>query len=232
MNDPAVLFYTSDFLTGVIDMTMEERGQYITLLCYQHQKGHIKEETIRLLVGYASVNVMKHFQQDKNGLYFNERMEIETEKRHNFTESRRNNGKKGGRPKLKEPNDKPKKNLVVNHKDNLMGNENEDENINDIYSYIESNFNRLLSPVEYEVVSQWEDNELTRYAIKEAVLNGAKSMKYIQAILDNWKDKGITTVQQAQKKKTKEPSWLDKEIESEEMTPEEEQAFKERLKTC
>lgn len=230
MNDPAVLFYTSDFLTGVIDMTMEERGQYITLLCYQHQKGHIKEETIRLLVGYVSVNVMKHFQQDKDGLYFNERMEIETEKRHNFTESRRNNGKKGGRPKLKEPNDKPKKNLVVNHKDNLMGNENEDENINDIYSYIESNFNRLLSPVEYEVVSQWKDNELTRYAIKEAVLNGAKSMKYIQAILDNWKDKGITTIQQAQKKKTKEPSWLDKEIESEEMTPEEVAKFKERLK--
>ena len=230
MNDPAVLFYTSDFLTGVIDMTMEERGQYITLLCYQHQKGHIKEETIRLLVGYASVNVMKHFQQDKDGLYFNERMEIETEKRHNFTESRRNNGKKGGRPKSKEPSDKPKKNLVDNHKDNLMGNENEDENINDIYSYIESNFNRLLSPVEYEVVSQWKDNELTRYAIKEAVLNGAKSMKYIQAILDNWKDKGITTIQQAQKKKTKEPSWLDKEIESEEMTPEEVAEFKERLK--
>ena len=230
MNDPAVLFYTSDFLTGVIDMTMEERGQYITLLCYQHQKGHIKEETIRLLVGYTSVNVMKHFQQDKDGLYFNERMEIETEKRHNFTESRRNNGKKGGRPKLKEPNDKPKKNLMVNHKDNLMGNENEDENINDIYSYIESNFNRLLSPVEYELVSQWEDNELTRYAIKESVLNGAKSMKYIQAILDNWKDKGITTIQQAQKKKTKEPSWLDKKIESEEMTPEEVAKFKEKLK--
>ena len=42
-------------------MTMEERGQYITLLCYQHQRGHIKEETIRLLVGLPSVNVLNHF---------------------------------------------------------------------------------------------------------------------------------------------------------------------------
>lgn len=239
MNDPAVLFYTSDFLTGVIDMTMEERGQYITLLCYQHQKGHIKEETIRLLVGYASVNVMKHFQQDKDGLYFNERMEIETEKRHNFTESRRNNGKKGGRPKLKEPNDKPKKNLVVNHKDNLMGNENENENINDIYSYIEYNFNRLLSPVEYEEISTWEDNDLTRYAIKEAVLGGKYNIKYISVVLNNYKKNSITTVQQAQEEKERfknknkkeelTPGWLDKEITSDEMTPEEEAEFRKRL---
>ena len=99
MSDPAVLFYTSDFLTGVIDMTMEERGEYITLLCYQHQKGHIKEETIWLLVGSASVNVLKHFIKDENGLFFNKRMDEEKEKRHNYTESRRENGKKGGRPK-------------------------------------------------------------------------------------------------------------------------------------
>ena len=42
--DPAFVFYTGDFLNGVIDMTMEERGQYITLLCFQHQKGHISQK--------------------------------------------------------------------------------------------------------------------------------------------------------------------------------------------
>lgn len=119
-NDPAVLFYTSDFLTGVMDMTMEERGQYITLLCYQHQRGHIKEETIRLLVGNVSVNVLSKFERDKNNFYFNKRMDIEKENRRKFTESRRNNGKKGGRPK--KPIGKPKQ--------NHMGNEDEDENIN------------------------------------------------------------------------------------------------------
>lgn len=213
MNDPAVLFYTSDFLTGVIDMTMEERGQYITLLCYQHQKGHIKEETIRLLVGSASVNVLKHFVQDNDGLFYNKRMDIEKEKRHVFVESRRENGLKGGRPKKEKEkaSDKAKKNLVVNHMDNHMGNENENENINkninnnnnNIYEFIEENFGRTLTPIEYEKISMWEDNELTRHAIKEAVLNGAYSFKYIDTILENYKKNNILTVQQAQEKEKK-----------------------------
>ena len=60
-------------------MTMEERGQYITLICYQHQKGHISLETIRLLVGNVSVKVLNHFKIDENGLYYNERMDKEKE---------------------------------------------------------------------------------------------------------------------------------------------------------
>tara|TARA_R110002050_G_scaffold268962_1_gene411152 strand:- start:225 stop:347 length:123 start_codon:yes stop_codon:yes gene_type:complete len=30
---PAFQLYAQDFLTGVMDLTMEERGVYITLLC-------------------------------------------------------------------------------------------------------------------------------------------------------------------------------------------------------
>ena len=30
--DPAFLFYSSDFITGCMGLTMEERGQYITLI--------------------------------------------------------------------------------------------------------------------------------------------------------------------------------------------------------
>lgn len=37
--DPAVLFYTSDFLGGAALMNMKERGQYITLLCLQRERG-------------------------------------------------------------------------------------------------------------------------------------------------------------------------------------------------
>jgi hypothetical protein len=121
--DPAVLFYTSDFLSGVIDMDMDERGQYITLLCAQHQKGRLSEKTIRLLVGSVSVSVLAKFKRDENGLYFNERMEFEAIKRAQFTDSRRNNGEKGGRPR------KPTQNLVDNHMPNHMENENENDNI-------------------------------------------------------------------------------------------------------
>lgn len=97
--DPAFLFYPEAFLGGISDLTMEERGQYITLLCYQHQKGVVSEKTIRLSVGSVSVDVMKKFIKDENGDYYNERLRHEIEKRSKFAESRKENGKKGGRPK-------------------------------------------------------------------------------------------------------------------------------------
>ena len=123
--DPAFLFYSSDFLNGVSDLTMEERGQYITLLCLQHQKGSLSEKTIRLSVGSVSVDVMAKFQKDEAGNFFNERLILEMEKRANFTQSRRNNGVKGGRPSLK---DKTTRLSVGKPKQNLMEDVNENEN--------------------------------------------------------------------------------------------------------
>lgn len=156
MNDPAVLFYTSDFLTGVIDMNMEERGQYITLLCVQHQKGHLSEETIRLLVGSVSDKVLKHFKKDELNNYFNQRMDEEKEKRRLFAESRRQNGLKGGRPKKPSgypsayPNGKPK----CNH----MGNENDNENIN-INKDININKNNNNKDLEFFDYNWLEDKD-------------------------------------------------------------------------
>ena len=73
---------------------------------------------------------------------------------------------------------------------------NKDEE--NIFTFIEENFGRLLSPIEYEIINNWEDNELTRYAIKQAVLNGKYNIKYISKILESYKQKNIKTVQQAQ----------------------------------
>lgn len=125
--DPAFLFYSSDFLSGCIDLDMEERGQYITLLCAQHQKGHLSEKTIRLLVGSVSLCVLSKFQKDDEGLYFSPRLDDEIEKRKIFTESRKNNGSKGGRPK-KETYTKPSGKPLGYPSDNLIENENENEN--------------------------------------------------------------------------------------------------------
>ena len=68
----------------------------------------------------------------------------------------------------------------------------------DLFTFIENNFGRTLNPIEYEEVSKLEDNELTRYAIRQAILNNAYSLKYIKSILKNYEAKNITTVQQAQ----------------------------------
>jgi len=89
MKDPAFLFYSSDFISGVQDLTMEERGQYITLLCLQHQKGHLTEKMIRLCCGNATADVLAKFRQDENGLFFNVRLETEREKRKAHGEKQR-----------------------------------------------------------------------------------------------------------------------------------------------
>ena len=128
--DPAVLFYTSDFMSGVVGLTMQERGQYISLLCIQHQQGHLSEKTICLLLGITSVSeipdVMEKFKIDEDGKYYNERMELEAEKRHSFVNSRKENAKLGGRPR--KDKQKPSANHMEKHTDKRMGNENENEN--------------------------------------------------------------------------------------------------------
>lgn len=126
--DPAFLFYSSDFLNGVSDLTMEERGQYITLLCIQHQKGELSEKSIRLCLGSVSVDVLSKFKKNEAGNFFNERLVLEIEKRKFFTESRRNNGIKGGRPKKMIDEIKTDRLSVGLPKANLMENENEDVN--------------------------------------------------------------------------------------------------------
>lgn len=105
--DPAFLFYAQDFLTGTMFMTNEEVGIYIKLLCAQHQhNGVIKKNAFDALVGDKQA-IREKFTEVEDG-YFNERLELEIEKRANFTNHCRNNGKSGGRPKKE-----PKQNLLV-----------------------------------------------------------------------------------------------------------------------
>ena len=72
-----------------------------------------------------------------------------------------------------------------------------------IYDFLEQNFGRTLNSIEIEVIREWNDNELTRYAIKQAVLNGKYNIKYINTTLVNYKNNSITTVQQAQEEEKK-----------------------------
>ena len=234
MNDPAVLFYTSDFLTGVIDMTMEERGQYITLLCYQHQKGHIKEETIWLLVGSVSVNVLKHFIKDENGLFYNKRMDKEKEKRHNYTESRRENGKKGGRPKKEKekPYGKPYEKPYGYARKNHMGNEN--ENINIIYSYnFNNNINKLLE--EYLILREEKNYVVSEIVVKRLCnklneygkTDNDKEQIILNAINGGWKD---FYELKENSNKLNDPEWFNKNIEQKIASEEEQKEFEEKLK--
>jgi hypothetical protein len=123
--DPAFLFYSQDFIVGTMLMSFEDRGKYITLLSLMHQKGRLNEVQITQVVDSISDDLRRKFKVDTKGQWYNERLEKETFKRNKYTESRRNNGKKGGRP-LK--NLKQSNNHMENHMENEIENEIKDKN--------------------------------------------------------------------------------------------------------
>ena len=90
--DPAVLFYTSDFLSGTFTMDNEQVGKYIRLLCLQHQKGKLTEKDMLSICKAYDVEIWSKFVVE-DGLYYNDRMYNETIRRQKFSESRRNNAK-------------------------------------------------------------------------------------------------------------------------------------------
>ena len=94
-------------------------------------------------------------------------------------------------------------NNINNNIDYINNNSSSIEKCDTIYDFLEQNFGRTLNSIEIETIREWNDNELTRYAIKQAILNGKYNIKYINTILVNYKNNSITTVQQAQEEEKK-----------------------------
>ena len=138
------------------------------------------------------------------------------------------------------PNENQKGNQTKTHQDvNVIVNVN---NNNNLYDFIQENLNITLYPVDYELINTWKDNELTRYAIKQACLNRAFSTKYVDRILKAYELKNIKTVSDAinddkkfQEKKDKKkqlsepPKWLDQKIIDEELSEEERKELEDTL---
>jgi hypothetical protein len=87
MKDPAVLFYTQDFLTGTFLMTDAQVGKYIRLLCLQQQNGGLTEKEMMRVCGEKDDEIWAKF-DFSDGHYFNKRMALEANKRKNYTASR------------------------------------------------------------------------------------------------------------------------------------------------
>ena len=116
--DPAVLFYTSDFLTGTTLMSNEQVGKYIRLLCIQHQKGVLSEKDMLKICDSYDEDIFDKFEKTEEG-YFNQRMRDEFEKRKKYSESRANNRKKK----------EDMKNICNSYEEHM---ENENENLNNL----------------------------------------------------------------------------------------------------
>lgn len=137
MKDPAFLFYSSDFMMGTLTMTHEQVGKYIRLLCLQHQKGRLTEQDMKYICTTHEADVYSKFIQDEDGLYYNERLDIEINKRKKYSDSRRKNINKRYSKNKSEKSDS----TYVLH----MENENRDIN-NTSFSNKESKLKEVSKP--------------------------------------------------------------------------------------
>ncbi len=148
--DPAVLFYTGDFLVGTMKMNYAQKGKYIQLLCLQHQDGHLSEDDMLSVCGDYDEKIFSKFAKDGNGRYYNERMEEESIKRRKFVESRQRNLVKSDKEEqvVTHKNDHMETHMA-NNKEIRMENENINGNkVKRIYNkktFIPPTFEEVLS---------------------------------------------------------------------------------------
>ena len=91
-----------------------------------------------------------------------------------------------------------------------LNNQNKLDISNNIYDIFQKELVRSLSPTEYEYINNWLEKGLTEDliigALKEAVLSGVKSFRYIDRVLFDWQEKGyrsMNDVEISKKKNTK-----------------------------
>jgi len=203
MKDPAVLFYTQDFLTGTTFFTDAERGQYIRLLCEQRQNGHIPENHMLSVCFTHDSPVFKKFNKDENGCYYNRRMEKEIIKRRLYEESRQKNGKKGGRPQkaYAEPYAEPYAKATDNHMPNRSDIIIHSDYILDLYRSVIIFFDENCRPKTKTQKEEWCDT------LEKLIRIDGHSPEHIQNIIkrtrmdDFWRTNFLSVLKLRKKNK-------------------------------
>ena len=207
--DPAVLFYTNDFLAGTFTMSDEQVGKYIRLLCLQHQKGTLTDNDMKNICKTYDVDIYSHFTKEGD-VYYNPRMREETEKRKKYSESRKTN-----RISTKEKNISLS---YVKHMENEDENENENINVDkeedkkmDNPKTVKTEYFLDILPIDstqqfIEAWTEWVDfrreikKKLTKLSAKRQVtflINQPEPIKCInQSIQNGWT--GLFEVSQKQ----------------------------------
>lgn len=92
---------------------------------------------------------------------------------------------------------------------------NSEEDSSNIYEIIEKEFGRTLSPIEYEIIKAWLDNnineDIIKEAIKEATFNGVSNLRYIDKILYEWNKHGIDSIEKIENERKKRNKVKDKD---------------------
>jgi hypothetical protein len=161
-------------------MDNEQVGKFIRLICAQHQKGRLNEKDMLKICGTHDEDIFSKFTQDSDGLYYNERLEQEVNKRKAYSESRRNNRKKK----------EDMNNISLSYVKHM---ENENENIN-VNSNVKSK--RFVKPTIDEIALYMEERNMNNVSQKfydfyesKGWMIGKNKMKDWKASVRTWEDK-------------------------------------------
>jgi len=197
MKDPAILFYTSDFLTGITFFKEEQIGQYIKLLCQQHQLGHLPVNHMITVCGTLENPVVSKFKVDDKGLYYNQRMDEEIEKRLTYCNTRSHKGLAGRKKKSYDNHTKTVRQSYGNHT------ENENDNDNSIGIEVESK-NKIKKNKHLDCVLLFEeefeklkglfgdDTDKKIKALNDYIMSTGKKYKSHYHTILNWENKNGT----------------------------------------
>ena len=197
MSDLRNMFTSKDFVINsnivkcisAIDITLDE---FLLVLYFINVSSLLNTEDIKEKLGFDEEKIFNTFTSLINKKYIE--MVVTN-----------NNGEVIEQIKLDPLYDR----LALNKKTDSTNNK-------DIYVMFESELGRTLSSFEYEMINKWLEKgvseETIKSALKEAVLNGVRSFKYIDKIVYEWSKKGIKNKIKEEKQKeekTEDDSILD-----------------------
>ena len=146
-------------------------NEFLLILYFINEKPSLDLENIKEVLGFTEEEILNTYSELLNKCI----IEIKVNKE---------NGKVTEYVSLEMFYDK----LILNSKNN-------ENNTSDIFSKFESEFGRSLSPIEYETINNWLNNNIKEEtiisALKEAILNGVTNLRYIDKILYEWTKKNI-----------------------------------------
>lgn len=186
MKDPAFLFYPGDWQGGTTTFSRHLKGAYIdVLVALFNNNGKLPIEDIKTVLGsdfgLSWPTLQKKF-KFLDGLYFNERLLTEMEKRSNFTLSRRKNAKH--MPKhMEDVNEDRNEDVIIKSIYGEFGNVKlfEDEYQKLITSLGEKNTLIIIGELDRYIASKGSDKYANHYAViqtwaRRKVADHAKSL--------------------------------------------------------
>lgn len=219
-----------DYEEQLEDLTDEELGKLVRII-FKYEKTGEEPQNLGFLLKMAFSFIKGNLNRDR-------------QKYDRRSETSAINGKKGGRPSTKKPNSKPNEKPKKPKKadidieigiDNDIDNDIDNVIAVDSISYCEEQFGRTLSPVEYQLISDWREwftDDIINFAIDKTIKNGARGLSYTEAIVNSWHDKGFKTLRECELEKKKQgdnPDWFKKNIEEDIATEEEMKSLEARL---